>query len=326
MAIGINLNGARFLLHAHATGVSFDTTAMIGRQGMYVSRPEIGRLIETFGHHLSQGDLDRICPAGRAFAEGFLEFLGARTIHSIDNSDFEGATFVHDMNRPIPDGFAERYSAVLDGGTLEHIFNFPVSIKNCMEMVRVGGHYLAITPANNFLGHGFYQFSPELYFTVLSKDNGFEVERMYAFEDRDHPTWYAVKSPEDVGGRVTLTNSQGVYLVIIARRVQRKPIFERTPQQSDYVRRWSDTTAGPPPVAAPRADPRPLAIRVAKALTPAPVRRLVRAALARPAKPYEGFDPRFFQPVDPEPGGPDRLEGRERRETISAKQRIAARG
>src|SRR5438477_418150 len=84
-----------------------------------------------------------------------------------------GPHFPHDMNEPIPDKFKETYTAVLDGGSLEHVFNFPVAIKNCMEMVKVGGHYLAITPANNFFGHGFYQFSPELYFTVLSKENGF---------------------------------------------------------------------------------------------------------------------------------------------------------
>jgi hypothetical protein len=305
--------------------VSFEATAMIGRQGMYVARPEIGRLIEAFGHPLGEADLDRICPGGRSYAEGFLGFLGAKTVHSVDYSDFEGATFVHDMNRPIPDDLAERYSSVLDGGTLEHVFNFPVSIKNCMEMVRVGGHYLAITPANNFFGHGYYQFSPELYFSILSEENGFQTEGMYAFEDRDNPTWYVVKNPRDVGGRVTLMNSQGVYLVIIARRVARKPIFERTPQQSDYVGRWSGNVAAGVPAPAPAS--RPLAMRVAKALTPAPLRRLLRAALTRPARPYQGFDPRFFQPFDPIPGRQNQAisQNRRRPETAQAEPRIVAR-
>lgn len=70
------------------------------------------------------------------------------------------------MNREIPGDFIEKYSMVLDGGSLEHVFNFPVAVRNCMQMLQVGGHYLAITPANNFMGHGFYQFSPELYFSI----------------------------------------------------------------------------------------------------------------------------------------------------------------
>jgi len=34
------------------------------------------------------------------------------------------------------------------------------------------------TPASNLCGHGFYQFSPELFYRALNATNGFEVERM----------------------------------------------------------------------------------------------------------------------------------------------------
>ena len=89
----------------------------------------------------------------------------------LTNLIYESAKHLHDMNEGIPGDFKEKYTAVLDAGSLEHIFNFPVAIKNRMDMVNVSGHYLAITPANNFCGHGFYQFSPELYFSVLTREN-----------------------------------------------------------------------------------------------------------------------------------------------------------
>jgi 2-polyprenyl-3-methyl-5-hydroxy-6-metoxy-1,4-benzoquinol methylase len=57
---------------------------------------------------------------------------------------------------------------VFDGGTLEHIFDYPTAIKNCMKMVKPGGHLLLTTPANNWFGHGFYQFSPELFYSFVS--------------------------------------------------------------------------------------------------------------------------------------------------------------
>ena len=91
-----------------------------------------------------------------------------------------------------------------------------------MEMVRVVGHFLAVTPANNFMGHGFYQFNPELYFGVLSRDNGFQPVRVIAYEDTPYAGWYAVRGPSSGRVRVTLTNCRPVNLLVAARRVQAK--------------------------------------------------------------------------------------------------------
>ena len=51
-----------------------------------------------------------------------------------------------------------------------------------MEMVKRGGHFIGVTTLNNFCGHGFYQFSPELYYRVFAPGNGFEVVKMYVCE------------------------------------------------------------------------------------------------------------------------------------------------
>ena len=295
--MGISVHGARFLTYARSRGVDFEQTAMIGRQSLYVTSAQMRRVLASFGMSPSDVELETICGE---YAEAFLESLGAQAAHSFDFSNFEAATFEHDMNLPIPHSFAEKYSVVLDGGTLEHIFNFPTAIKNCMEMTRLGGHYLAITPANNFFGHGFYQFSPELYFSVLSAENGFEIEQMMAFEDLDEAPWYAVRSPRDVRGRVTLTNAQPVFLLIIARRIARAPIFRQTPQQSDYLLRWTPTEP-PHPQPGP-VPPRPLPIRLAKAVLPSVVRQTLRKALERPPRGRVGFDPEFFERMDPQPG------------------------
>ncbi len=293
--MGLNTHGARFLRYARSIGVDFAQTATIGRQGLYVAPAELARLLSAFGDDLGEGLAQAMCADG--FAEGYLQHLGATEVHSFDYSPFEGATHTFDMNLPAPPGFAERYSVVLDGGALEHIFNFPVAIKNCMEMVRVGGRYLAITPANNFFGHGFYQFSPELYFSVLSPENGFELERMIAFEDVEGAPWYTVLSPREARGRVALTNSRPVHLLVIARRTASKPIFERPPQQSDYLARWEDAPADDAQAGA--SVERPLPIRLAKAALPSPVRRALRWAFERVPRPRPTFDPRFFRSMAP---------------------------
>jgi hypothetical protein len=46
-------------------------------------------------------------------------------------------------------------------------FNFPVALANAMKMAKIGGHFAARTPANNQCGHGFYQFSPGLFYRII---------------------------------------------------------------------------------------------------------------------------------------------------------------
>ena len=41
-------------------------------------------------------------------------------------------------------------------------------------MVKLGGHFIGVYPIDNFCGHGFYQFLPELFFRCFSQENGFE--------------------------------------------------------------------------------------------------------------------------------------------------------
>jgi hypothetical protein len=297
--VGISVHGAKFLLHARSAGVDFGNLAMIGRQGLFVTPAEMRQAFDDFGERPTDAEIDAICDGGVGYSEALFAHLGASRTDSFDASDFEGATFTHDMNTAIPERFHEQYSLVLDSGTLEHIFDFPTAIRNCMEMVRVGGHFVAITPANNFFGHGFYQFSPELYFSVLSPDNGFELRTMMAFEETKDAVWYEVRRPRDVRERVTLLNAEPVYLCIIAQRTQRGPIFARPPQQSDYVERWNGADQAAPTVP---AGPRPLPIRLAKLVLPFGVRQSIRKAFTRPPPPPKpGFDPRFFRRIGSRP-------------------------
>jgi hypothetical protein len=173
------------------------------------------------------------------YAEPFFALLGASDTVSIDASSYEGASIVHDMNMPIGENLKDAFSVVIDGGSLEHIFNFPVAIRNCMEMVQIGGHYLGITPANNFMGHGFYQFSPELYYRIFSKENGFAVERIIIFESVTNAQWLQVVDPDSIKKRVELINSKPTYLLVHARKIENRPVFAHPPQQSDYVHTWN---------------------------------------------------------------------------------------
>jgi len=88
-------------------------------------------------------------------------------------SNYDGVNVLRNLNEPVGSELFEKYDCVFNGGLLEHVFNFPVALKNCLEMVKVGGHFITITLANAQFGHGFYQFSPELFYSALCARTAF---------------------------------------------------------------------------------------------------------------------------------------------------------
>ncbi len=297
--MGLDTNGIRFLLYSKQLGVDFSRTAMIGRQSLHVNKHDLARELASFGYRFEARELDSIMVENDGYAEPLLRYLGATEVHSFDCSQYEGATHQHDMNQPLPGKCKEQYTTVLDGGSLEHIFNFPVAIKNCMEMLKIGGYYLAITPANNFVGHGFYQFSPELYFSVFTPANGFKIIRVLAFENMKQAKWYSVKNPLALKRRVTLTNSVPVYLVIIARKLACKQIFETIPQQSDYLSLWHEEETGLDCDESNRPQTTLKYLHSAKRVIPKPIKRMLCCMLLRGCALVSGsFHPAFFLPID----------------------------
>ena len=282
--MGIDINLARLLFSARERGVAFDRTLTLGAQELHVSKKDRERL---FPNHDAKSISD---------GPALLRALGAETVDAVDVSDYEGAAILHDLNDPIGDEYKEICSVLIDGGTLEHLFNFSCGLRNAMSMVEEGGHLITYNPANNFLGHGFYQCSPELYFRALSPENGFEVERVVLVEEGGG--WYEVTDPAAVRSRVQVINDRPTFIYVQARRTKVLPIFETWPQQSDYQMIWSDY--------ADEASVRltPMTNRVRKRLREIKplwslLRRLKHAARAPGDRRRRSFENRtHFRPVD----------------------------
>lgn len=241
--MGIDVESARFLMGAREGGVSFRHTLSLGRQHYFVSRSETLALLRQCNkaHQYDSAGFPDTYPH---FADPFWNLLNVEKMDSMDASDFEDATIVHDLNRPVPHELKNAYDAVCDVGTVEHVFDFPQAIRNCLDMVRVGGRFFTFTPANNYFGHGFYQFSPELFYRILHPDNGFEVERMVAVEYGPGRRWFDVSDPEMIRSRVNLINNYPVLLFVQALKTQTKEINAQTPQQSDYAFQWEEFKEG----------------------------------------------------------------------------------
>jgi SAM-dependent methyltransferase len=241
--MGLAFSTVRFLLDAYGRGVSFKKTLTLGRTQLYLLPSEIRKVCRLAGRELSDSALET---KFGGYADAFLKsLLNIEELEVLDYSDYQGASVIHDMNRPIPPELEAKFDAVIDSGTIEHIFNFPVAIANCMKMVRPGGRLFIITVANNHCGHGFYQFSPELFFRVFNNRNSFPLERMLLL---NHPfpglelsgrqRLYTVQDPDDMRYRVGLVTDSPVLLLLEAERRSAEEILLAVPQQSDYTTLW----------------------------------------------------------------------------------------
>jgi len=294
--VGFDAHSLTFLLEASREGVSFEDCLTLGRQGLAVTRRQMRTAFARAGRPLDDETASRLLanPEGgqAGYAETFLlRHCGAARITSLDCRDHEGATFIHDLNVPVPNTMASRFSCVIDGGTLEHIFNVPVALASCMRMVRTGGHLLIVTPANNQMGHGFYQFSPELFWTALSEPYGFAVERMFVCETRPGAPRYVVANPASLGARVTLRNRRETTLLVQARKLREERLDALAPQQSDYAEIWRDGAARAAPV--PPGVTR--ATRTLRSVLPEPLKRVLRPILQATVERLMGpYRPPFY--------------------------------
>jgi|SRR5580658_3608792 hypothetical protein len=234
------------LAGAYRSGISMRNVLMIGHQALLLHPSELKTLQREFSLRFENYKWGE-------YADRFLkDCLGAAKIDVLDYSSYEGANILHDLSRPLPDELIGKYDLVIEAGTLEHIFNFPVAIANLMKAMTIGGWLIASTISNNLCGHGFYQFSPELIFRIFTADHGFELSKVFAME-ASYPGVelspakhvYEVADPATLSCRIGLVTRRPVLLFFDAQKTSDMPIFANSPMQSDYAAAWQSTQKAP---------------------------------------------------------------------------------
>src|SRR5215471_847343 len=140
--MGFDLQTVRFVLDAKRHGVDFSSTATLGRQTLAVPVDDLRAEIERYGLDGLRSALGSIYEAF-PYSDGLLRALGAQQLDAIDLSAYEQASILVDLNRPLPEALHSRFTAVVDGSTLEHIFDVPQAFRNIASLLRVGGHFIS---------------------------------------------------------------------------------------------------------------------------------------------------------------------------------------
>lgn len=234
--MGLDLHSIRYHGWLHKNGVSFKSVAMLGRQNYFALTP--ASFLKATAKNLGNIAFSDILPGiTEGYAEPFYHKLGATVVDSFDISDYEGANRIWDMNLPAPEESRDQYDFVFDGGTLEHVFDFPSALREALTLVKPGGVFLSTTPANSMLGHGFYQFGPDLPFAILRPENGYELGGVHVVELRNNAMFREVAPPGSGRGRALASTPWPAILCYWGRRIGEIP-DKLTAFQPDYQEAW----------------------------------------------------------------------------------------
>jgi len=204
---------------------SFSSVLTIGRQQIHMTKEHINFIMgKDFG--LNYGD----------YSESLFKLFGVSLVDSIDASNYENCTIIHDLNTLIPI-ISKKYNFIFDGGCSEHIFNLPQVYQNFIDLLEVGGIFVGIVPNNNMSGHGFYQFSPEFFIQVFSTNYSMQLMDIYlAKVNTTINQWIKLDKFINFRNETKFNDTEPVYIIVIAKKISSsgKTLLENPPQQHNY--------------------------------------------------------------------------------------------
>lgn len=133
---------------------------MMGKQDILCGWDSLTRMLKLYNVHYDPDLYAEIKGITPIDSVKFFQILGFSEVHVVDVSDYEGADIIFNLADDLPPELIQRFDYVLNGGTLEHIFNVAKALQNMSDMVKAGGRIIHIVPLYGYVNHGFYSFSP----------------------------------------------------------------------------------------------------------------------------------------------------------------------
>jgi hypothetical protein len=211
----------KFLEKLKKNNLNFGETLTIGR---------LNNLLEKEDFKLLNIQIDQNIYADKLLKKHF----NLWSLNALDYSSFEDADIIHDLNIPLENS-NKQFNTIIDFGTSEHVFNVTECLKNISNLCKINGHIVHCLPANNNCGHGFWQFSPELFFNIYDNKNGFDETEIFLINLFDKKNWYKINK-QKIGERLELNSKEPLYLLVKTKKIG-KNLYQNI-NQSDYEQQW----------------------------------------------------------------------------------------
>ena len=121
--MGIDSIGLEALLYSQRFVTRKDSVLTLGRQQIYSHTHTLNTV---FNKYTVPQCINKY--KYNDYSEFLFRDIGYSAVDSIDNYAYEWAMILKNMNLPHPPS-TKRYDFIFDGGTMEHIFNTPKSLK-----------------------------------------------------------------------------------------------------------------------------------------------------------------------------------------------------
>jgi len=260
--MGINSSAVKVLIKESQARKFQGSILTLGKQDIFINENELIGIYEEYSYeHQKEGSgIERLSrkpelAKSSLISDDFLfGTLGFDIVKSSDASDYEGADLIVDLNsNGIPEDLNEKFDVIFDGGTFEHVFHVPNAFNNVFKMLKPGGRIIHIAPSSNHIDHGFYMFSPTLFWDYYNA-NKFDINTAQVFR-YDVNNIYGGKweVSEYIPGslvRVSLGGlDDGIYGVIIVATKNNFSTGDVIPQQGLYQnKKWNGTEGKDPQI------------------------------------------------------------------------------
>lgn len=245
--MGIEYRVANVIVREHAYRPITGDVYLLGRQTMYFPPEMALGMLKEAGLPAPAIDFHpesrtRLAKSEYISDDDFFRLLGVPAIKAIDVSDYEGADIVHDLTVPIPDRLEGVADFILDGSTLDNVFDPATVLRNVARLLKPGGRLVGVNVASNthcpyiiptahllleyFIVNGFTD--AKVYMFVYNKDGG-----MNAFTpDLTHMRRGQPQPPN-------FTSDHAMALVVMAEKAQHST-WNKSPIQHQYRSEWSE--------------------------------------------------------------------------------------
>jgi hypothetical protein len=259
--MGIPKDSCMLLMKEHLRRPLSGSLLTLGVQDILFSKKSLYQMAEQCNFPLKKSRYIKISTKPDLVAMEYLDdrelfkTLGFNEVLRLDYSDYEGADITFDLNSDsLPEELCNRFDMIIDGGTTEHVFHVPNLLRSVSRMLKVNGRIVHLSPSSNYMDHGFYMFSPTLFYDYYSA-NKFEVNTIqlmrHSRQRTQEPSWILEYTPDGFEKIVPerFANNGDSYLIACIATKTEDSTEGVVPQQGHYCNKmWRGNASVSPEI------------------------------------------------------------------------------
>jgi hypothetical protein len=171
----------------------------------------------------------------------FFKMLGFSEVKAIDVNDFESAEIILDLNKEIPDALLGTCDLLVDGSTLDNVFDPVTALRNSVKLLKTNGRLCLVELVNfshHFTGIPYLIITPMWLYDFFCANNFVDCQMYATIYFPDGPCTFKFNhkfaTRQRKGGLVVpIVSEYPVALTVFAEKGKNSSL-DRTPSQHAY--------------------------------------------------------------------------------------------